>query len=59
MAKKYKIKSIIIIDIETDLEDAETPSSETIKFLIEEDLQDLGYDINDTKVTDFKLEEMD
>lgn len=59
MAKRYKLKSTILISIETDLEDAETPTSETIRFLIEEDLQDLGYDINYSKVEDFEMEEMD
>lgn len=59
MAKRYKLKSTILISIETDLEDAETPTGETIIFLIEEDLQDLGYDINYSKVEDFEMEEMD
>lgn len=59
MAKRYKLKSVIILSIETDLEDVEIPSSETIKFLIEEDLQDLGYGINYSKVEDFEMEEMD
>lgn len=59
MAKRYKLKSTILISIETDLEDAETPTGETIRFLIEEDLQDLGYDINYSKVEDFEMEEMD
>jgi len=55
--KTYKIKSTLIISIETDLEDEEVPCDETIEFLIADDLQDLGYDINHTKAIDFEIGE--
>lgn len=56
--KRYKIKSTLIITIETDLEDEEVPCGETIEFLIADDLQDLGYDVNFTKATKFEIEEI-
>lgn len=59
MVKKYKIRARLVIDIETDLEDTETPNSETMEFLVADDLQDLGYDINYTKVTGIEVKEID
>lgn len=55
---KYKVKSTIIISLETDLEDEEKPCDETIEFLVADDLQELGYDINYTKVTKIEVEEV-
>ena len=56
--KQYKIKAKLVIDLETDLEDEERPTEETVKFLIDEDLQDLGYDINQIKVKKIDIEEI-
>lgn len=55
---RYKIKSTLIIDIETDLEDTERPSEDTIKFLVTEDLLDSGYDVNNADVKKFEIEEV-
>ena len=54
--KEYKLKAVVKINIETTLTDAETPTEETIKFLLSEDLQDLGYDLESIEVTDFTIE---
>ena len=44
-----KIRGNLIIDIETDVSDNES-DSKTLKFLVDEDLKDLGYNVHSLQV---------
>lgn len=51
----YKIKATITIALETTLNDEEIPTKSTIEFLLSEDLQDVGYDIESVKCMEIKI----
>jgi hypothetical protein len=52
----YKIKGRIIVDIETEVTEAEEVNHDesTLQFLVEQDLQEMGYDVYDFKVDNFE-----
>lgn len=43
------IRATLLIDIETDFEDTEA-TEETVKYVVEEDLLDLGYEVHSIQV---------
>jgi hypothetical protein len=45
-----KIKARLLIDIETDLSDDPENTEETLRFLVEEDLIDMGYEVESCKI---------
>ena len=53
----YILSGRLTVNIKTDLsyadDDPETPTSCTLEFLIDEDLKDLGYEIEDLKISKF------
>lgn len=59
--KNFRIRAKIEINIETTIEDDKIPDGETIKFLLEEDIQSLkglGYGIiDDNKVLKIEVKE--
>lgn len=44
-----KVKAVLRIEIETELTDKEA-DAETIRYLVEQDLEDIGYTVNDVSV---------
>lgn len=52
----YKIKGRIIIEIETEVTEAEEVEHDasTLEFLVEQDLEEMGYDIKACKVDNFE-----
>jgi len=56
--KVYKVKAKVLIEIETDFEDSQEPTSDTIKFCVDEDIaenQSIGGALNDCTVIEFQL----
>lgn len=56
----YKLQGKVEFNIETTLEGADDymPSDTTLQFLVEQDLLDLGYDIDNFKVVEFDISEI-
>lgn len=55
---KYILKSTLQIEIETEVDDTQEPSKETMEFLVQQDLLDLGYTCDEIKTINFKLEKI-
>jgi hypothetical protein len=51
---KYILKSTLQIEIETELNDEVEPSQETMEFLVQQDLKDLGYVCDEIKTMKFE-----
>lgn len=47
-----KIKAKLIIDIETEYNDDTENTSETLRFCVEQDLEDIGYTVNEVEVVE-------
>lgn len=45
-----KIRTRLLIDIEATYEDNQENTEETIRYCIEQDLQDIGYDVYNIKI---------
>lgn len=50
--KTYEIAATLLMNIKTDITDDGVSTSETLRYLVEEDLQDLGYTVDDVEVID-------
>jgi hypothetical protein len=55
---KYVLKATLQIEIETELNDEVEPSQETMEFLVQQDLKDLGYGCDEIKTVKFGLLEV-
>lgn len=55
--KKYDINSILLVRLEMELRDSEKPNESTLEYIIKEDLQKAGYDINYVTAIETKIEE--
>lgn len=47
-----KVKAKLIIDIETEYNDNPENNAETLRFCVEQDLEDIGYTVNEVDVVD-------
>ena len=45
-----KVKAKLIVDIETEYNDDIENNSETLRFCVEQDLEDMGYVVNEVEV---------
>lgn len=56
--KEYKVRTKIIIEIETTIEDESIPLPEDLEHMLMDDLQDVGgWIVNSAKTIEFDLEE--
>lgn len=55
---KYILKSTLQIEVETELDDEQEPSQETMEFLVQQDLLELGYTCDEIKTVKFELVEL-
>ena len=47
-----KVKAKLIIDIETEYNDDPENNAETLRFCVEQDLEDIGYTVNEVDVVE-------
>lgn len=51
----YMIKATLQLEIESELQDEIEPTQQTIEFLVQQDLLDLGYTCDEIKTIKFEL----
>lgn len=51
----YILKSTLQIEVETEINDEQEPSQDTMEFLVQQDLNDLGYVCDEIKTLKFEL----
>ena len=57
----YKVKAKVLIEIETEFEDTQEPTAETLKFCVDEDIaeeQSICGAINDCQVIEYQVEKI-
>ena len=57
----YQVEAKVLIGIETEFDDTEMPTPDTIKFCVDEDIaEEMGIEgaVNDCKVVEFFVEEI-
>lgn len=52
---KYVLKATLQLEVETELNDEIEPNQETMEFLVQQDLKDLGYGCDAIKTVKFEL----
>lgn len=57
--KQYKIKARLTVDVEFDLLDCYKPTKDTIRYVVEEDLKEAGYDDVDVVVRKAEIKEIE
>jgi hypothetical protein len=51
---KYILKSVLQLEIETEVDDTQEPSASTMEFLVQQDLLELGYTCDEIKTLKFE-----
>jgi len=53
-----KIRTTLVIDIETEFDDDPENTDETVRFCVEEDLKEIGYDVYDCEIKESHEKEL-
>lgn len=56
---KHRLKSVLQVEVETVLDDEATPTAQTMEFLVQQDLLELGYVCDEVKTLSFELHPAD